>query len=337
MIGNLKLSPVVISLVVLSNVTAALAAPLTNSVSTKPARFRLLEFPADYSVGFVVVLNKVDDLEANLKGETYCAARGKVNVPADKVLKFEPNCHFFEHPESISKLPADAFSYLDMRFSAMDDKEENYVDRSIDHIIRLKGLRGICFDKSDITDGAAAKLSALPQLERISFADTAINGSCLHSLVACKKLSFVRLGSCRIDKSVSPCFSQLPQLRRLVVMRVGLTKADMDNIAKCSQLVNIDVSHNNGVDDSCMPALLKLTRLESINLKDTRISIKGLLQFNQRHLWDVHPPLDFECYSAADRLRLKKKFPLLKTAVQKSTTFDQNPEILFAPTTRGRR
>lgn len=314
-----------------------MASPAMPSSKQPTSDFRIYEFPSDYSVGTIVLVKRVPDVEANLKGEFLCAARGKVKVPRGKNLKFEPNSHFFQHPESLSKLPPDAFSFIDMRFSAMDDSEEKYVENAVNHILRFKSLRAVCFDRSDVTDEVAAKLAALPALECVTFASTAVSGKCMKSLRACKKLTYVRLGCAQIDTASIDYFSELPALRRLALMRTGLDNKQMKSVGKCVNLTNLDISHNSAIDDSAIPAFEKLTRIDSLNLKGTRISVKGLELFSKRGVVDIHLPLDFDAYSRADQIKLRKMFPHTKFERIASTTSEPDSEIIFAPTSRGRR
>jgi len=271
---------------------------------------KILDFPRAYPVGFIYVVPKAVELECNVKGLPIGRAQGRLVVPADKQLKFVPDHHFFEHPECLLKLPADAFDYIDLRFCSMDDGEEKMSDNAAAYVAHITGLKAISFDRSDTTDNGAAKVAAMPVLEGVSFTATMVNGTCLSALRNCKSLRFVRFEELTINNDMLKYLSQLPQLRRLTLRRVALTKAGLTEVSKCGQLINLDLGRNNNIDDSCLPLIAKMKKLEELALDETHVSLKGLLSsLSGLKLKNLALPFALSKYSAAEMALLHKTFP----------------------------
>ena len=62
---------------------------------------RILEFPANYSVGRLVLLQTAPESYGRCKGRRLAEARGVVKLPSDKMIKFEPSAVFYRHPQCL--------------------------------------------------------------------------------------------------------------------------------------------------------------------------------------------------------------------------------------------
>lgn len=292
---------------------AALCAMGLNGVQTHAASSeKTLEFPSSYSVGWILDVIKDPGLETNIHGLRYMRARGTVKVPRAKHLKFEPEGPFFEHPECLLKLPPDAFDYINLRFTSMADNEENVSDKAIPYVVHLKGLKAVSLDNSDTTDAAAAKLAALPNLEGLSCSASLITGKCFEQLRRCKSIRFLRVGCGQVDEQSLKYLSQFPKLQRLTISRAGLTKAGLEQVCKCGGLLNLTISQNSEIDDSCLPMLMRLKNLTDLDISGTKISTANLEKFAHLKTLNLCPPRPFATYSAKERAQLKKLFPYSK-------------------------
>jgi len=273
------------------------------------ARTKILEFPREYPVGFICVVPTDPGVECTIRGTRVARAQGRVVVPTDKLLKFEPDHHFFEHPECLLKLPPDAFDYIELRFCSMADGEEKMSDTAAGYVVNITGIRAISFDKSDTTDSGAAKVAVMPHLEGVSFSGSMVNGSCLSALRHCRSLRFVRFGDNAVDNNYLRYLSELPNLQRLTLHRVGLSKAGLTQVCKCASLTNLDLGLNVDIDDTCIPVICRLKKLREINLVDTKVSVKGLLALTALQCRRIELPHPLASYSLADQELLRKTFP----------------------------
>ncbi|MFA6210693.1 MAG: hypothetical protein WCT03_23500 [Candidatus Obscuribacterales bacterium] len=291
---------------------AALCTASWNGVKAAANSEKILQFPCSYSVGWILDVVKDPGLETNIHGVRLKKAQGTVKIPRGKHLKFEPEGPFFEHPECLLKLPPDAFDYIDLRFISMADNEENISDRAIPYVLHLKGLKTVSLDKSDTTDAAAAKLAALPNLEGLSCSASMVTGKCFEQLKQCKSIRFLRVGCGQVDEQSLKYLSQFPKLQRLTITRAGLTKAGLEQACKCSGLLNLTISQNSEIDDSCMPMLMRLKNLTDLDISGTKISTASLEKFAYLKTLNLCPPRPLATYSAKERAQLKKLFPYSK-------------------------
>ncbi|CAN5614416.1 hypothetical protein BH11CYA1_BH11CYA1_33680 [soil metagenome] len=268
-----------------------------------------LVFPSSYSSGWILDVPVDPGLECNIHGKRLAKAQGVVKIATGKHLKFEPSGQFFRHPECMLKLPPNAFDYLELSFSSMEDSEESFSNKIIPFVLHLKGLKAISLDKTDTTDNAAAKLGALPNLQCLSFSESLVTSKCLMQLQNCKSLRFLRFGGVQIDEPSLQYLSQLPNLKRLTISHTNLTKNGLEQICKCKGLINLSISKNPAIDDSCITLLLKLKNLKILDLAETKITMAGLERLTCRKDLDLCPPLKFSCYSTQEKARLKKLFP----------------------------
>jgi hypothetical protein len=155
---------------------------------------RVLQFPANYSVGRLVVLKTGPESYGRCKGKLLAEASGLVKLPSDRLIKFEPSAVFYRHPQCLLKLPADAFDFIELRFMAMTDEESALSDPAVPFVRRISRLKGIDLDGSEVTDKGLSQLGAMPELQHLSAGNGFISGSCLRDLLGCKKLGGLRLG-----------------------------------------------------------------------------------------------------------------------------------------------
>lgn len=316
-------------LAALVSVAVSLCALTNSSNQTLAASSeKTLNFPSSQSVGWIIDVPQDPGLECNIHGNRLCKAQGTVKVSRSKHLKFEPNSHFFEQPECLLKLPGDAFDYIELRFLSMADNEENISDKVIAYVTHLKGLKAVSLDKSETTDAAAAKLALLPNLTSLSATDSLVRGKCLNELRKCKSISFLRFGNGEIDHDSLQFLAQFPNLKRLSLRRAGLKRADIEKVSKCTNLVNLAISQNPGVDDSCVALVAKLKNLNELELADTAVSVAGIEKLSVLKNLNMSLPKPMAAYSPRERVRFKQLFPHskfdLESMVEKKKKRDIN-------------
>lgn len=269
---------------------------------------RVLKFPSRFSMGNLYRVNAIPPFDSNPKGYPFGEARYVVKIPRGMLIKFEPNGNFYRHPELILSLPHDAFDLMRIRFTSMDVSEERMCDQSLSYLHHFSTLKIIDCDCSDTSDQGAAFLSAVPSLSVVSFNDTLVRGSCLSQLVACKNLSFIRFGGTAVNNSDFRYLKQFPKLGRLGCKRAGLNNAGVEHIGNCPNLFNLDIAENPNVDDRAIPHLLKLKKLQDLNLYHTGISAKGVLQLARLGKLTIQLPKDLNQYTQKEKQDFAKSF-----------------------------
>ncbi|MBP9094302.1 hypothetical protein KBI23_25015 [bacterium] len=294
---------------------------------------RLLPFPTEYSVGTLGLLEKDPELSAKGKVLPIGEARGLVKVPRDKLVKMFPGAQFFLHPECLLKLPPDGIDYINLRFTAMTDADDSVSDRLIPYVHHLSGLKGIDLDKSETTDAGLAKLGTMPELRALALAETMVTGKCLGQLSGCKKLEALRFGKGAIDNESLRYLKEFPQLGNLELSRTNLSLRGLEHVTKCTKLRALDVNENSAIDDRAVPLFLKLSKLEHLYIKHTKISFAGVMQLSKMGLLKISLPLPFSQYSKAEQEQIKKQFPYF-TAKPLKNAVDSYTKTMFGPLSR---
>lgn len=297
-------------------------------------RVRQLQFPVGYSVGNLMAVRDKSDMYIAYKLRIFADAQGVVRVPAGTQIEFRPSGNFFKHLECLTKLPRDAFEFIEVRFLSMSDDEDTVCDRAISQLSHISSLKGIDLDRSDASDAGLSKLGPMPELHTISACESRVTGSCLPKLLSCKKLSGLRLSNVSVDNESLASLKDFAQLQRLSLIRGELSPKGVEHISKCNNLRVLDIDHNHHLDDRVVPLLLRLTKLESLCLLRTGISVQGVEQLSKLHLKQLRLPKSFSAYSPSECQRITKAFPGVWFGQKKKPGVDAFTKTIFAPITR---
>lgn len=296
---------------------------------------RILPFSPSYSVGNLMAVKGLPELFGTCKGSLVAEARGVVKLPPGKQIKFAPNGTFYQHPECLLKLPRDAFDFVELSFLSMADEEDAFCDRAIPYLGHISSLKGIDLDNSDASDKGLSQLPAMPQLQMLTACESKVSGTCLPKLLACKKLEAFRLSNVVVNNESLRWLKDFPQLQRLGLVRVDLSMVGIEHLSKCRDLQLLDIDYNYRLDDKVVPFLLKLTKLKTLWLGETSISVQGLEQLGKLHLVSIKLPKSFYKYSAKEQQRIRLAFPAVAFGSKKKTTKpDSFNDTMFAPVTR---
>lgn len=295
---------------------------------------RVLEFPADYSVGKLTVLTAAPVGYGKCDGKFLAEARGLVKLPSGRLINFEPSGAFYRHPEVLLKLPPDAFDFIELRFMPMTDEESALSVRVIPFVRHISALKGIDLDNSEITDKDLSQLGAMPDLEYLSAGNSVITGSCLSALKGCKKLVALRLGSAQVDDESLRYLQDFPRLARLGMTQVNLSLRGLEHVSKCQSITALDIDFNHRLDDKAVPLLLKLPKLSFLSLKETKISLQGLELLAKHGVVDIDLPKPFSKYLPLEQARIRKAFPHKHFSTKSDKELDDYTRTMFAPMTR---
>jgi len=295
---------------------------------------RILPFSLRYSVGNLMAVQGVPEIFGNCKGRLVAEARGLVKLPPGKQIKFAPNGTFYQHPECLLKLPRDAFDFVELSFLSMTDEEDAFCDRAIPFLGHISSLKGIDLDNSDASDKGLSQLGAMPHLQMITACESRVSGTCLPKLLACKKLTALRLSNVVVNNNSLRWLKDFSQLQRLGLVRVDLSLIGIEHVSKCSELQFLDIDKNYHIDDKAVPLLLKLSKLKMLWMGGTSVSVQGLEQLAKLRLRAIKLPKSFSTYTLKEQQRIKKAFPNIPFGGSKAPTVDSFYDTMLAPVTR---
>jgi hypothetical protein len=55
----------------------------------------------------------------------------------------------------------------------------------------------------------------------------------------------------------------------------------LEHVSKCREISNLDIDYNHQIDDEALPLLLKLTKMRTLSVKETKISLIALESLGQ--------------------------------------------------------
>jgi Leucine-rich repeat (LRR) protein len=295
-----------------------------------PARGeRLVQFPKDYSLGELYIVNNGQDPAVMNNQLLSGAARGAVKVPAGKVVTLKAGRYLFKNPGVVNTLPPDALDSLKLWGYPMDDSNVSQCDSAMKFVSHLKGLAALSLDRSDATDAGMACAAQLSQLQMFSAAGTAVTGASLKQLGPLKKLKVLRLSGDVVKEENFQYLTQFPALQYLDLSHVGLSEAGLKYIGLCGQIVALDISTNKLIDDQSIKHLLRLKKLSCLTIRGTSISVKGVLQLKALPLKLIVLPGSH--YKKEDLDVLKKALPRVEIIMPANGPVDSDTKQLYAP------
>jgi Leucine-rich repeat (LRR) protein len=261
-------------------------------------------------------------------------AQGRVAVtlrPHEEVL-LDFNSRFLQHPDAINSLSPDAIDIARLQCRAMDDSEMPMISKAVSAIARLKKLKELEFTKSDITDQDLLKLNDLSELERISAEASYITGASLAKLTHMKNIREFYFQTDLIKPEYLFAFAGFPKLEALNLSSTNMT-GPLRTLAGCSNLKYLRLNYNHQLDDSCISSLLKLTKLQLLELKGTTVTVSGLEKLKRLPLKILN--ISSDMCKTGDLMKLRSIFgKILAVTPTKSRSAGDFERTMFAPTSR---
>jgi hypothetical protein len=238
---------------------------------------RVLHFPSDKSMG-TILLGKNE-----VRGEFYkkiqvagAAGDVKVEVPPGYFILFEANRRVFEHPESVDRIPKEGVDRLKIGSIAMTDGEEGLCDKALSHVPSITGLKGLDVDRSDATDKGLSCVKFLKNLERVNCLHSDVSGAFFKDLIGLPHFDYLDCSWCAIDEANLKFLPSLKHLETLNMARTGLTDSALIELAKCENLRELHIGSNPKLTDGGMKALLPMKNLRYLDVRKTKLTLRGL-------------------------------------------------------------
>jgi hypothetical protein len=284
---------------------------------------RVLEFPSDVSVGHLMIIaNNFSPQERHLVMRFFADCRGKVVVPTNITLLLKASDVLTDRAACLLKLPADALA-------AMEFDKTTIGDADLIPISHLTGLRYLDLEGTDTTDRGIESLGGLVNLGFLDLSHTMIKGSTIGRLAALKKLESLNIGANELTaKAIEALGSLHPaSLQRLDVSRCHINDSELPDLAKLSNLFWLELQDNSGITDRGLNALRPLKKLSNLDLRQTAVTVKGLLALHGLPLKTV--ALSCGRALAADQKALQQAFPGIMIGYDHRDT--AMPKDVFAP------
>lgn len=297
------------------------AAPKTSSSR------RTFTFPQQYSVGTIYAVPP-DELPGVAHAIPLGPASGvhTITIPSGRLVMFEPNPRGYAHPEFVDALNADCIDVLKVSLLEMVDEKVGLCAKFMQHAARLKKLKCLLIDHSDVTDKMIEVLAPQPELTMLSGDLTNLDGSCFKSFDKFPKLKDIRLTYAPINSRNYTYLATLKDLSNVDLLNAHVDDRALQAICNCSNLYSVAVGGND-ITEPGLRSLVKLKKLKYLDLRAIRISSPSAKILKQLKL--ARLTVSSNLIAAADLKILQKSFQVV--CVGKAGAPDEMMRSMFAP------
>ncbi|HEY9757479.1 MAG TPA: hypothetical protein V6C97_20085 [Oculatellaceae cyanobacterium] len=290
---------------------------------------RLLHFPADKSIGTILIGRKNGDYGLNGKRQI-AGAMGdvRITVPAGCFVLFEANRRVFQEPALLDQVSKQGIDRIKLGFIAMSDSEDGWCDRALSHVSSITGLKELDLNRSEATDKGLSCVKHLNNLEYLSCLRSDITGSFFQDLAGLPHFAGLDCSWCSIEEKNLKYLSSLKHLERLSLNRIGLSPSGLKEIAKCSTVTELRIESNPKLTNDSLKELSSMKNLRYLDLRMTNITIEGLRKLKGLPLTVLAVPQT--CSKRSDVEELLKTFPRLNIHFQ-SNDVPQDIRQTYAP------
>jgi Leucine-rich repeat (LRR) protein len=120
-----------------------------------------------------------------------------------------------------------------------------------------------------------AKLTALPEIERLSLSQSDVTDAALHSLKQLPELRYLDLSDTAITNAGLAQLALLPQLESLLLARTRITGAGLAALTKLKNLEGLELG-GTAIQDAGLQHVAALPKLSFLDLSGTKIGDLGL-------------------------------------------------------------
>ena len=313
--------------------TVIVVLPNSAEASDVASETRIIEFPKDHSLGAIYVGETHGDMDERGMMNQVGGAQGtlKVVVPPRHFVLFEANRRVFQDPSLLRKVSPVGVDYLKIALISMDDSEEKLCNRALAYVDQFKNLTELEVDRSDADDSGLAVVQKLKNLHSISCFQTQTNGTFFKYFAQLPELAQLNTSWCVIKPSNFKYLTSVPKLFYLNVSRTGLDFQGAKEIGKCHNLIVVRASENSKFDDACLKNFASLKKLQSLDVRDTRITLDGLHALKGLNLRSLALPERICSHENLEQVRAL--FPKV-VIIKRTKRMNQEVKETYAPFTR---
>src|SRR5215471_12042465 len=191
----------------------------------------ILKFPINGSIGEILARPG----QGQGDWAVFAEAASTVEIPDGKETKLRIGANAQFDPSILSAIPPDALSVLEWVSTS------RVTDSAVEHIGRLKGLKGLALWETPIGDKGIAHLEGLVNLVWLDIGDTAITDEGLRHLQALRSLLSLSLLGTRVGDNGLRYLRVLERLERLDLMKTLVGDGAASELAYMPRLRSVRV------------------------------------------------------------------------------------------------
>jgi hypothetical protein len=186
---------------------------------------------------------------------------------------------------SISNMPVTGSVFVTLKnlihLQTISVRIAKQFDNFFDWVQNFPELVTVSLDKSPIIKPNLKNLINNPKLREISFRDCGLTDTSIESFPCLPNLYDLSLAFGNLTGESLSFIAECPLLVNLTLTRNKLTRKGIATIVKSmkkKEFVDLYISGNEGVDDSCLEEIASMTNLSELYITNTSITDKGFMQ-----------------------------------------------------------
>ncbi len=250
-------------------------------------------------------------------------AQGNLLVPMSANLILELNFNAVQNPSLLDCSGLKAVNRIRCN-------QVELTSRAFQKFSQCEHLQSIQAQNSDVNDVALSGIEHFKELALLDLCGSRITSVSIAQIARCSNLEVLRLDDLHLNDSSLGALSQLKKLKTLTLHRSGITNSGIERLKSLSQLQVLHIGANRQIDNKSLEYISSLKNLQSIDLRETTITLPGCLKFLVKlpKLTSViFAPKDV---SIANEAAFKKWLPHCKL-IRSKVGEDTYPLELFAP------
>lgn len=229
-----------------------------------------VNFPADKSLGRLIIDTSVHEKGKVALKPVYVQARGRVMIPSDSlihiVLTYEGLEHFAAfkqlHPQQIVELQTN---------------KQEFEDSHLAQCASWTNLQKLLLNDSLITDKSMPIIARFTRLKELKIGKTDIHGSnfeLLKNLTCLQNLNIQ--GTALVPGALAKLLPVFPSLIWLDLAKTSLADDDLAVVVKAANITSLSLIGNPRVTNRGMKTLASLKNLQQLYLTDTSVTDTAL-------------------------------------------------------------
>ena len=157
-------------------------------------------------------------------------------------------------------------------------------DGALIHLAALHKLSKLHLAGGSVTDSAVAPLAGLRNLKELDLSFTDVTDVGLNHVGRLARLTALNLAHADgVNDAGVAALANLTNTVRLDLEHTGVTAQGLEHLTRLGQLKVLDVSETS-IGDEAIPTLVRFVGLEDLNVRDTRVTSRGLGELKRSQL-----------------------------------------------------
>lgn len=255
--------------------------PANGLRATGSDRHVTLKFP-DRSLGAVALVG-IDERgtsqlidENSITKSTKAVGTVDFNVPAGMLVLLVLSREAIVSSELLNQIPANGIDVVRFNFLSMDEADDRASDQVLTSLLRLKHLKQLIAEATDISDKGLERLASLKELQGIQITATRLSGSCFKALSTLPELKKIVAVEEKFDQKNFQYLAAMPRLQVLSLRSSNTSTEGLRYLRQSKSLLLLDLTECKNLDSHSCEVLAEIKPLRILDLGETKTTNKSI-------------------------------------------------------------